>query len=242
MPLLPTLPAWSIEHGLVPLLLFVESTTAPRNVLVVGFLLAAACVVRGQVRASVFVATTVWLTSYATTELKQVFGRERPPWQLGEHVHNGGSFPSGHSAAAAALVGVVVVLSVLEAGTVVQRRQRARLALMAGAVALLVVGADRVLLGRHYPTDVLAGFVLAGVITVVVAFCTGIAPRVLTGAASLRDGHRATPDSPREQATGQQARHGAGNQQPDPHQAPGAVDVVHDHRQVALVPEDVLAR
>lgn len=183
------------------MLRLIEVVMSPDNLLVLGFLLAGACLVRGQVRTSVFVAGTVWVTSYATTELKQMFGRERPQWQWGEHVHNGGSFPSGHSSAIAALVGVVVVLAVLSAGDDARRRQRAALFVPLGAIALAVVAADRLLLGRHYPSDVVAGFALAAVITSVMAVLTGVVParRVeaeaadtgqSTGAAPLRD-HRA---------------------------------------------------
>jgi undecaprenyl-diphosphatase len=63
------------------------------------------------------------------------------------------SFPSGHTAFAAALV-CAVVLSL--AGI---RTRRA--AAVAGAVVVLAVAWSRVYLGLHYPTDVVAAMVLA---------------------------------------------------------------------------------
>lgn len=203
MPLLPNLPAWSADHGLLTVLRAVEVAMAPSHLLVVGFVLAGACLLRGQVRVSVFVAATMWLTSYATTELKQVFGRERPPWQYAEHVHNGGSFPSGHSSAAAALVGVVVVLAFISTRDGRLQRRRTHAALVVGAIVMAVVAADRLLLGRHYPSDVLAGFALAAAATITAAVLTGVVParRVETGsvdagqsagAPPLRD-HRTSP-------------------------------------------------
>lgn len=176
---------------------------APTNLLVAGLLLAGVCLLRGQVRASLFVAATMWLTTAATTELKSVFGRERPPWQLADHLHNGGSFPSGHSAAAAALVGVAVVLALTSARSERLRRRWTLLATWCGAIVLVVVAADRLLLGRHYPTDILAGFALAAIVTIAVGVLTGMVParRVETkspdagqsaGAPPLRD-HRAAP-------------------------------------------------
>lgn len=66
------------------------------------------------------------------------------------------SFPSGHASATAALAGILIVLvwTHLRASTM-------RWTVTALLVAiLLVVCLDRVLLGRHYPTDVVAGSAL----------------------------------------------------------------------------------
>lgn len=83
--------------------------------------------------------------------LKLLIDRERPgisqlaPWA-------GSSFPSGHSAAAAATyAGVALVLGLAAS-------PRVRAALAAGAVALAVaIAATRAVLGVHWLTDVLAG-------------------------------------------------------------------------------------
>jgi YegS/Rv2252/BmrU family lipid kinase len=66
------------------------------------------------------------------------------------------SFPSGHASSAVAFAGIVIVLAVMLARRVGLRR------LTIGAAMLLaaLVCVDRVLLGRHYPTDVVAGGLL----------------------------------------------------------------------------------
>ena len=63
------------------------------------------------------------------------------------------SWPSGHTTAAAAL-GIALVV-------VVQGRARP-VAVLVGAALALGVGASMVVLGFHYPSDVLGGLLLAG--------------------------------------------------------------------------------
>ena len=64
------------------------------------------------------------------------------------------SFPSGHASSSAALAGILVFL----AWSFLRGRAGPRWAVTAVAVTVWVaVCLDRVLLGRHYPTDVVAG-------------------------------------------------------------------------------------
>lgn len=177
MTLLSRLPDWSADHGLISSLRTIEVVMAPSHLLVVGLLLSVVCLMRGQVRGAIFVAATIVLTSYATTALKPVLDRERPTWQWAEHVHHGGSLPSGHSSASAALAGAVVVLAYSTAGGDAGRRRRAHLVAGLGAFVMLVVAADRILLGRHYPTDLVAGWVLAAGIIVALGALLGMRPR-----------------------------------------------------------------
>lgn len=83
--------------------------------------------------------------------LKWIIERERPSIsQLGGWA--GSSFPSGHTAAAAATYAAVALVL----GLAASRRTRAWLAGAAIAIAV-VVGATRALLGVHWLTDVVAG-------------------------------------------------------------------------------------
>ncbi|HEY2331222.1 MAG TPA: phosphatase PAP2 family protein [Acidimicrobiales bacterium] len=83
--------------------------------------------------------------------IKVLVGRERPDI-LRLTGFSGSSFPSGHSAAAAATLAVLALL--LGRG----RSRRTRNLLAGGAVALAVlVAGSRVMLGVHWFTDVLAG-------------------------------------------------------------------------------------
>jgi membrane-associated phospholipid phosphatase len=92
--------------------------------------------------------------------LKQLVARPRPdlwpaPLAVSEY-----TFPSGHAANTAAFVGAVVMLS---------WHTRARWpAAGFGGVLLAVVAFDQLALGVHYPSDVVAGWLLAATLTALV--------------------------------------------------------------------------
>ena len=91
---------------------------------------------------------------FMSTLLKYVFDRPRPDLVPHAQVVYTSSFPSGHS-----MMSAVVFLTVgaLLAGVQTNLRLRAYLLGVAALLALLV-GASRVYLGVHWPTDVLAGW------------------------------------------------------------------------------------
>lgn len=96
--------------------------------------------------------------SYLSTELlKRVFERPRPTDQLVGAA--GWSFPSGHAADAAAWWLTAAAVLLWAVGGRWARWQHALVWACATLVAL-VVGATRVYLGVHHPTDVLAGWSL----------------------------------------------------------------------------------
>jgi membrane-associated phospholipid phosphatase len=99
---------------------------------------------------AVFFAAAVGVVWVVNPLLKQLVGRSRPDlWPLPPDVSEY-SFPSGHAANTAALVGALVVI--------LHRRPAA---VLLGAAVLLAVGWSQLALGRHYPTDVLAGWIWA---------------------------------------------------------------------------------
>ena len=92
-------------------------------------------------------------TSLATTAIKLWLGRGRPEWQDATDLLSSKSFPSGHASSSAALAGILIFLA-----WSFLRRPAARWAVTVVAVGVWVaVCLDRVLLGRHYPSDVVAG-------------------------------------------------------------------------------------
>ena len=107
-------------------------------------------------RAAIFAVLVMLSTSLVTTGLKLWLGRGRPEWQDPTGLLDSKSFPSGHASSTAALAAVLAVIAMM-----LVRRSGGRRAAYVGCVALVVVVClDRVLLGRHYPTDVVAGTLL----------------------------------------------------------------------------------
>ncbi|MFI2485535.1 phosphatase PAP2 family protein [Promicromonospora kroppenstedtii] len=99
-------------------------------------------------------ALTTILTAWGLSNLlKELVRRARPVLDQPVESAGGFSFPSGHAANTAAMTTALVVL------VWPSLRSRAmRAAAVAGAVVLTVAtGVDRVMLGVHYPSDVVAG-------------------------------------------------------------------------------------
>lgn len=98
-----------------------------------------------------------------TNVVKVLVHRERPVVTDAVAHAPGYSFPSGHASGAAA----VAVGLLLFAWPLLAHRALAVVAVAAGAAMIVVVDLDRVFLGVHFPTDVLAGTVFgAGLVTV----------------------------------------------------------------------------
>ena len=110
-----------------------------------------------QVRAAVFAILTLLGTAMANGALKETFGRIRPEVLL--EPLDTFSFPSGHSSAAFAFF---LTLGVL-AGRGQPPRLRLAWVLLAGLPAT-AIALSRVYLGVHWPTDVIAGAVLAATV------------------------------------------------------------------------------
>lgn len=106
---------------------------------------------------AVALVAAVAATQLVVQLAKHLFERPRPPANAAGTEAGGFSFPSGHSATSAALFGLLVLV----ASRHLEGRAR-RLAAGAGLAVVAAVGASRVALGAHYPTDVLAGWVTGG--------------------------------------------------------------------------------
>ena len=99
-----------------------------------------------------------WLLAIAgngllNLRLKQFFGRARPLDPEGVVLAQGLSFPSGHSSGAVVTYGMLAYLALR-----LLPKAWHLPALLLALAAVLSVGASRVLLHVHFPSDVLAGF------------------------------------------------------------------------------------
>jgi membrane-associated phospholipid phosphatase len=118
-------------------------------------------------RLSVALAPVLVLGSSASLValLKPLIHRARPPLPLRLVTENEPSFPSGHSTDSAALfltVGLLVAVVIL-------RRPIARvLAVGISGLAAMFIGLSRLVLGVHWPTDVLAGWCLGALVCLLV--------------------------------------------------------------------------
>ena len=86
--------------------------------------------------------------------LKDVIGRARPEYFITNSVPSSFSFPSGHSLFAMLFGGLLIVLiEELPVSTPIRRSMQTGLVLL-----ILGVGASRVYLGVHWPSDVIGGY------------------------------------------------------------------------------------
>ncbi|MBA3265073.1 MAG: phosphatase PAP2 family protein [Nocardioidaceae bacterium] len=117
-------------------------------------------------RTALWIATVGALNAVAWPLAKILVHRPRP--DVLEQIH-GYSFPSGHAAGIAGAMGVLVVLTLQSA---LRLHLRWGLAGLWLAIALLV-GLDRVFVGAHNPSDVVAGWLLGGLIVYATAAAFG---------------------------------------------------------------------
>ena len=150
---------WTYRHPAAQdFFLFVEWAFGTVPMTIYTTVVAVALIVRRHVRAGVWVVVVMLGASLTTYFLKGVLERRRPVWPNPVTTLSTFSFPSGHATGIAAAAGVVLVLT----WALVRRPAlRGAVAVTALAVALLV-GADRIFLGVHNPSDVLAGYAVGG--------------------------------------------------------------------------------
>lgn len=119
------------------------------TLLAVGYLL-----VNKRLGMALAVAAGVAGGSMLSMLLKSVFERPRPAFIAEGVAIDSWSFPSGH-----AMLSAITYLTVGALMTRAEPRRAVKRYILGAAIALtLLIGASRVYLGVHYPTDVLAGW------------------------------------------------------------------------------------
>lgn len=118
---------------------------------------------KGYRRAAIWIAGVMSSVGLLTWGIKQLVGRERPIWDDPVQVLTTYSFPSGHSSGIVAAAGVAVVLTLI----LIRRRAVRRVVFGLAVAMVLLVGVDRVFLGVHSVSDVVAGYLLGGGVVLV---------------------------------------------------------------------------
>ncbi len=139
---------------------------APRYLTPLMLLLGVGFIVRGWPRGGVLVLVTLVGAGVLDRVLKAAFDRVRPtPFFEDYPLPGSPSFPSGHALFATCVFGGLAVIA-----TSRLRRRTTRFAVWVVATLMIaLIGISRVYLGVHYPTDVLAGYLVGGVWVAAVA-------------------------------------------------------------------------
>ena len=148
---------WALDgHPLLGVLHGIEVAFSVIPMIVLTLVLAALLFSRNHRRAAAYAVGVMVAALLAFRVIKQLVGRDRPQWQIEDYLHDTAAFPSGHATTIAAFATVVVVIVVM----LVRRATVRRLVGALAAVVVVIVCLDRVLLGRHYPSDVVGGALL----------------------------------------------------------------------------------
>ena len=115
-------------------------------------------------RAEALLVALTPLAPLANLGLKELAARPRPDTALALLEETGYGFPSGHAVFAAAFLGaaIYVLNGISIPGNSPWSRRFLRIAQAALALLILVIGASRVYLGVHWPSDVIGGFLFGG--------------------------------------------------------------------------------
>jgi YegS/Rv2252/BmrU family lipid kinase len=147
--------AWTVEHHTARTVLEgVELVFDTPAMTVYTAVVVLALWLRRHRRAAYWVVAVMLGSALTTYVLKRVFERDRPVWDQPVHHLSTYAFPSGHSSGIASAMGVAIVLTVM----LVRRRGLRRGLIWLWCGLIVLVGADRILLGVHHISDVVAGY------------------------------------------------------------------------------------
>jgi membrane-associated phospholipid phosphatase len=127
-----------------------EFGNAPQVVLIT-LVLAAVCLLRGRPRSAVAVIGLTAATSVSSQLLKLLLAHPRNPSSI-SYTLGPEALPSGHATAA---------MSLAMAGVLAAPRRARLAAAVIGSALALGVGASVIVVAWHYPSDVIAGYLLA---------------------------------------------------------------------------------
>jgi membrane-associated phospholipid phosphatase len=137
---------------LAPLVDRIAHLADPEPYVVIGVVLVLIALLRGRIRLAIAVPIVMVCASASTELLKHLLAHPRPSEWFGNSTVSAASWPSGHATAAmtVALLGVMVA----------PPRLRPTAAALGGGFAV-AVSYSILMLGWHFPSDVLGGFLVA---------------------------------------------------------------------------------
>lgn len=139
--------------GLDPVMKLITEFGGPLLLPIVALILTAILIYRRELRHAFILFTGVVGASIINIILKSIFRRDRPQlwdWIVSE---SGTSFPSGHAMASSALALSLMVIF--------WRTKWRWLAVGTGIVYILLIAFSRIYLGVHYPTDIIASWLIS---------------------------------------------------------------------------------
>lgn len=155
-------------------MVLVSALHEPRPIIAATLAVVALLLIRRRDRrAAVFVLLSVIPGAVLNALLKRAFERPRPDFGGLGHAAGDFAFPSGHVANSALFYGSLALLLLHRLD-----RRAARCGVVAASVALVaLVGISRIVLGAHYPGDVVAAMAEALAWLALCAWATGMARR-----------------------------------------------------------------
>jgi undecaprenyl-diphosphatase len=159
------------DRALLTTATIVTNAGSPVSVDIITALVAGWLLYRRRIGPAVYLVAARLVELVVETIAKHVVGRPRPalPDPIGHA--SSFSFPSGHTSGTAVLCAALVVLALQTS-----RRHAAAWVVLAG-VAIVAVAASRVLLGVHYPSDVLGGALLGVACALITRPLLSVAPK-----------------------------------------------------------------
>lgn len=130
----------------------------------------------GRIRLGLMAAGAIALTTLINTNVKALLARARPEALDPLIEEHGFSFPSGHALLSATAYGIVAVLIARSSWSLPVRV----LGVAALVLVVALVGASRVYLSVHHPTDVLAGWIAGIAVVTIYARLTARGERDVT--------------------------------------------------------------
>jgi undecaprenyl-diphosphatase len=147
---------FSVRHGLLPTLTVIQGVSQPIFVYLVATVVVVWVWRSRKLKGRALWAFVTMMVGWAIGDISKLIAHRARPVVDGPVPHiEGYSFPSGHALNITLAAGVMVLL-LWPLLSPVQRR----IAVVLAIVVAAIVGLDRLFIGAHFPSDILAGHIL----------------------------------------------------------------------------------